>query len=59
MNAMILRGASALLGDALRFEPAPLDVLIEAGRIAAIAPAGTLQGAPVVELPRLLLVLIM
>ncbi len=56
MNAMILRGASALLGDALQFEPAPLDVRVDGGRIAAIAPAGTLQGAPVIDLPKQLLV---
>ena len=56
MNATILRGASALLGDALQFEPAPLDVRVDGGRITAIAPAGTLQGAPVIELPKQLLV---
>lgn len=56
MNATILRGACALLGDELRFEPQPLDVKVEAGRIAAIAPAGSLSGASVIELPRHLLV---
>ena len=56
MNATILRGARALLGDGLQFEPAPLDVRVEQGRIAAIAPAGTLDGAPVVDLAQHLLV---
>lgn len=28
-DRLLLRGACALLGDELRFEPAPLDVLIE------------------------------
>lgn len=56
MNATILRGACALLGDTLQFEPRPLDLKVEHGRIAAIAPAGTLSGAPVIELPHQLLV---
>lgn len=56
MNATLLRGACALLGDELRFDGRPLDLRVENGRIAAIAPAGTLTGAPVVELPRQLLV---
>ena len=56
MNATILRGACALLGDELRFDGQPLDVRVEGGRITAIAPAGTLQGSPVVELPKQLLV---
>jgi 5-methylthioadenosine/S-adenosylhomocysteine deaminase len=56
MNAHILRGACALLGDELRFDGAALDLKVEKGRIAHIAPAGTLHGAPVIELPRQLLV---
>lgn len=56
MNAHILRGACALLGDGLRFDGAALDLKVENGRIAHIAPAGTLHGAPVIELPRQLLV---
>lgn len=50
MNTYILRGASALLGDELSFDGAALDVKVESGRIAAIAPAGTLSGAPVTNL---------
>lgn len=56
MSAMLLRGCQALLGPDLRHEPGPLDVLVEAGRIAAIAPAGTLQAEHVVALPGRLLV---
>ena len=53
----LLRNATALLGDALSYDPQPLDVLVEDGRIAAIAPAGTLGGADVtVDLSNRLLV---
>jgi 5-methylthioadenosine/S-adenosylhomocysteine deaminase len=56
-DRLLLRGASALLGDELRFEPAPLDVLIEGDRIAAIEPAGTIgEAARLIELPRQMLV---
>jgi 5-methylthioadenosine/S-adenosylhomocysteine deaminase len=55
----LLRGAVALLGDALAFDARPLDVLVEGGRIAAIEPAGTIDAAranSVVALDRRLLV---
>lgn len=57
MNATtVLRGASALLGDDLAFEPRPLDVAVQGGCIQAIAPAGSLQGDQVVDLRQHLLV---
>jgi 5-methylthioadenosine/S-adenosylhomocysteine deaminase len=60
MNAqptVLLRGACALLGDDHRFDPRPLDVLVQGERIAAIEPAGTISGADrLIELPRQLLV---
>jgi 5-methylthioadenosine/S-adenosylhomocysteine deaminase len=56
MSAMLLRGCQALLGPELRFERGPLDVRVEGTRIAAIAPAGTLQADRVVDLPGRLLV---
>lgn len=46
----VLRGARALLGEAFAFDAEPLDLLIENDRIKAIAPAGTLQAAEVVDL---------
>ena len=55
---ILLRGATALLGDDLAFDGRPLDVLVAGDRIAAIEPAGTLSPAAadtVVELPRRLL----
>jgi 5-methylthioadenosine/S-adenosylhomocysteine deaminase len=55
----LLRGAVALLGDALAFEPHPLDVLVAGERIAAIEPAGTIaaeRADEVVELAQRLLV---
>jgi 5-methylthioadenosine/S-adenosylhomocysteine deaminase len=58
MNARrtVLRGATALLGDDQVYEPRPLDVLVEGGRIAAIAAAGGIGDADaVVELPRRML----
>ncbi|MDB5774166.1 MAG: amidohydrolase [Herbaspirillum sp.] len=58
MNAkrILLRGASALLGDDLAFDGRPLDVLIEGDRIAAIEPAGTIGNADrIVEMPNRLL----
>ncbi len=45
MKRTLLRGARALLGDALAFDAQPIDLLVEGDRIAAIAPAGTLAGA--------------
>ena len=52
----LLRGAVALLGDALSFDGQPRDVLVVQGRIADIAPAGSLPAeAQTVELPRRLL----
>ncbi|MEI7443752.1 MAG: amidohydrolase family protein [Burkholderiales bacterium] len=54
---ILLRGATALLGDTHRHEPRPLDVLVEGGRIAAIEPAGTVADADeVVDLADRLLV---
>ncbi len=53
----LLRGASALVGDAQTHERRPLDVLVEGGRIAAIEPAGTIgQADEVVDLAGRLLV---
>ncbi|MEH3086564.1 MAG: amidohydrolase family protein [Xylophilus ampelinus] len=53
----LLRHARALLGDAQAYDPRPLDLMVEGDRIAAIAPAGTLEGADeVVELRDRLLV---
>ncbi len=53
----LLRNARALLGDALECSPAPVDLLIEGDRIAAIAPAGSLADAErVVDLSQRLLV---
>jgi guanine deaminase len=43
----LLRGAVALLGDALAFEPRPLDVLVEGEHIAAIELAQTIATARV------------
>lgn len=50
MSATLLRGASALLGDDLHFEPQPLDVLVEGGRITTIAPAGSLHAGRIIDL---------
>jgi 5-methylthioadenosine/S-adenosylhomocysteine deaminase len=53
----LLRGASALVGDAQAHERRPLDVLVEGRRIAAIEPAGTIgQADEVVDLAGRLLV---
>jgi len=55
-RSTLLRGAVALLGDELRFDSQPLDILSEVGRIAAIAPAGSIaQADQVVTLNRRLL----
>lgn len=56
MSAILLRGASALLGEQLQFDPAPLDVLVEDGRIAAIASAGSLNADRIIDMRRRLLV---
>jgi 5-methylthioadenosine/S-adenosylhomocysteine deaminase len=59
MTATLLRGGVALLGDALVFEPRPLDVLVDGDRIAAIEPAGTIateRAERVVDLSNRLLV---
>lgn len=56
MSRTILRGALALLGDDHHCNAAPQDIAIEGERIAAIAPAGALQGDKVVELNGRLLV---
>jgi guanine deaminase len=45
MATMLLRGATALLDDTLRFESRPLDILIDGHRIAAIEPSGAIPGA--------------
>lgn len=55
----LLRGAVALLDDALAFDGMARDVLVESGRIAAIEPAGSLPdhaADAVVDLRRRLLV---
>jgi 5-methylthioadenosine/S-adenosylhomocysteine deaminase len=52
----ILRGASALMGDDFAFDGKPLDVLVENDRIKSMAPAGTLSGGEVIDLPGRLLV---
>jgi hypothetical protein len=52
MSAILLRGASVLLGEQLQFDPAPLDVLVKDGRITAIAPAGSLNADRIVDLQR-------
>ncbi|HEV7576320.1 MAG TPA: amidohydrolase family protein [Caldimonas sp.] len=55
----LLRGALALTGEALAFDRQPRDVLVDAGRIAAIEPAGRIDAAnadAVVDLSRRLLV---
>jgi len=41
MPRTILRNVTALLGDAQQPSPAPVDIVIEGERIAAIVPAGT------------------
>ncbi len=52
----LLRGARVLLGDELSFDGHARDVLVEHGRIAAIATAGSIGHADrVIELPRRLL----
>jgi guanine deaminase len=56
MTPIVLRGAKALLGERLAFDEEPLDVLIERGRIANIAPAGTLHAPEIVDLANRLLV---
>ncbi len=49
----LLRGARVLLGDDLSFDRQPRDVLVEAGRIAAIEPAGHIPSADqLIELPQ-------
>lgn len=55
-KSTLLRGAYALLGDDQAFERKALDVRIEGGKIAQIAPAGTLQADEVVDLSGRLLV---
>ncbi len=53
----VLRGATALLGDTQAWDPAPKDVQVVDGRIAAIAPAGALaDGGTVIDLSDRLLV---
>src|SRR5436190_10439600 len=49
----LLRGAVALLGDALAFEHSPLDVLVEGDRIAAVEPAQTIAADAVDEVVEL------
>ena len=50
-DRLLLRGACALLGDELRFEPAPLDVLIEREYrgLADRYAAAEASSAPVIE----------
>ena len=53
----LLRNARVLQGDAFALSAGPQDLLVEAGRIAAIAPAGQLgQAEQVVDLTDHLLV---
>ena len=53
----LLRNATALLGDALTYDPQPIDLLVEDDRITAIAPVGTLAGADrIIDLTHRLLV---
>ncbi|MGC3985090.1 MAG: amidohydrolase family protein [Pseudorhodoferax sp.] len=53
----LLRNARVLLGDALALSDGPQDLLVDQGRIAAIAPAGQLgQAEQVVDLTNHLLV---
>jgi len=56
MSATLLRGCTALLGPELRHAPDPLDILVEDGRIAAIAAAGSLQAGRIIDLPGRLVV---
>ena len=57
MSRTVLRGAYALRGMGLTFEPRALDVVIEGERIAAIEPADSVRDADhVVDLSRRLLV---
>ena len=56
MPPIVLRGACALVGERLAYDERPLDVLIERGRIANIAPAGTLRAPEIVDLANRLLV---
>ncbi len=59
MSATLLRGALALVGDALDFDRQPRDVLVEGDRITAIAPAGSIDASRagrVVDLTNRLLV---
>ncbi len=56
MSATLLRGCTALLGRQLRHSRDPLDILVEDGRIAAIAPAGSLQASRIIDLPGRLVV---
>jgi guanine deaminase len=54
---LLLRGATALVGEDLAFDGRPLDVLIEGEHIAAVEPAGTIGHAErLVEMPNRLLV---
>jgi 5-methylthioadenosine/S-adenosylhomocysteine deaminase len=56
MRKTVLRGASALLGDAQTFDAAPHDICIEGDHIAAIGPAGSLAGDRIIDLSGRLLV---
>ena len=59
MSSTLLRGALALVGDALDFDRQPRDVLVDGGRIAAIAQAGSIdagRAGRVVDLTHRLLV---
>jgi guanine deaminase len=52
---IILRGAQALTGEELVHERRPVDVVIESEWIAAVAPAGSLEGDEVYDLSNHLL----
>lgn len=56
MSTTVLRGAYALLGEEFEFEKKTFDLLISAGEIARISPAGSLRGDQVIDLAGKLLV---
>lgn len=57
MNSpVLLRGATALLGEKFAYDGTPRDILVETGRICNIAPAGALAAAEIIDLTGRLLV---
>jgi 5-methylthioadenosine/S-adenosylhomocysteine deaminase len=55
-SPIVLRGACPLLGESFAFDARPRDVLVKGDRIEAIAPAGSVDGAQVIDLSGRLLV---